>query len=272
VTALAVRPAGRADAAAIAALVARVGGPLAEPEEEIAADLGRLPSADAVLLEEGDETVGVVAFLPRGALIADARLTALPGREPPLLDALERRAAELRLPIVRINTRPVDLDLGACGYAHVRSFRRLVADRATLAGLAAAEPRPADDPEVYALEQSCFAGHWGFVTESYGGWRDRVLRHEPAPAFVVRLDGATVGAARAMRRFGRAWIGSLVVAPEARGRRLGEALVRAAAAAFDTPQIGLEVDTANHAACRLYERLGFVEVDRREFWEKELAV
>jgi ribosomal protein S18 acetylase RimI-like enzyme len=271
VTALAVRPARRADAAAIAALLARVGGPLAEPEEEIAADIGRLPTADAVLLEEGEEVVGLVGFLPRGALIADARLTALPGREPALLEALERRAAELRLPIVRVNTRPVDLDLAASGYTRVRTFQRLVADRAALAAPGAAEPRRADDPEVYALEQSCFAGHWGFLTESYGAWRDRVLRHEPAPTFVVRLDGATVGAARAMLRFGRAWIGSLVVAPEARGRRLGEALVRAAAAAFDTPQIGLEVDTANAAARRLYERLGFVVVDRREFWEKELA-
>jgi ribosomal protein S18 acetylase RimI-like enzyme len=57
----------------------------------------------------------------------------------------------------------------------------------------------------------------------------------------------------------------------ARGQRLGETLVRAAATAFDTPQLGLEVDTENAAAGRLYDRLGFVEIDRREFWEKELA-
>jgi ribosomal protein S18 acetylase RimI-like enzyme len=273
VTALAVRPATRADAPAVAALLARVGGPLVEPEEEIAGDLGRLPSTDAALLEEGDEAVGLVAFLPRGALIADARLTALHGREGPLLEALERRSAELRLPIVRINARPVDLDLGAFGYARVRTFRRLVADRATVAeqGPGLAEVCRADDEAVYALEQTCFTGHWGFLPESYGGWRDRVVRHDPSPAFLVRTDGEPVGAARAMRRYGRAWIGSLVVAPEARGRRLGEMLVRAAATAFDTQELGLEVDTENAAAGRLYDRLGFVEIDRREFWEKELA-
>jgi ribosomal protein S18 acetylase RimI-like enzyme len=97
------------------------------------------------------------------------------------------------------------------------------------------------------------------------------VRHDPSPAFLVRTDGEPVGAARAMRRYGRAWIGSLVVAPEARGRRLGEMLVRAAATAFDTQELGLEVDTENAAAGRLYDRLGFVEIDRREFWEKELA-
>jgi ribosomal protein S18 acetylase RimI-like enzyme len=48
-------------------------------------------------------------------------------------------------------------------------------------------------------------------------------------------------------------------------------LVRAVATAFDTQELGLEVDTENAAAGRLYDRLGFVEIDRREFWEKELA-
>jgi ribosomal protein S18 acetylase RimI-like enzyme len=175
---------------------------------------------------------------------------------------------------VRMNTRPTDLDLGGAGYTRVRTFLRLVTPRAGLATRGAdenVEPCAAGDPALHALEQAGFSDHWGFLREPYGDWHRRVSRFGESPAFLARLDAEPAGGARVIARFGRAWIASLVVAPEARRRGLGEALVRAVAAASDTAEVGLEVDAQNADACRLYERLGFVEVDRREFWEKELA-
>jgi ribosomal protein S18 acetylase RimI-like enzyme len=279
VTALSVRSAGRADAPAVAALLARVGGPLVESAEEVAAELATAQPADTFVVEDAEAPhaiAGIAGFIPRGALIADARLSALPGREPVLIEALERRAAALRLPVVRMNTRPTDLDLGDAGYTRVRTFLRLVTPRADLAasGEEAPDVQPcaAGDPALHALEQAGFSDHWGFLREPYGDWHRRVSRFgDASPAFLARLDAEPAGGARVIARFGRAWIASLVVAPEARRRGLGEALVRAVAAASDTAEVGLEVDAQNADACRLYERLGFVEVDRREFWEKELA-
>jgi ribosomal protein S18 acetylase RimI-like enzyme len=274
VTALAVRPATRTDAPAVAALLAAVGGPLVEREDDVAAELGSVAPGDSFVLEEGAELAGIAAFVPRGALIADARLSALPGREPVLLEALERRAAELRLPILRVNTRPLEIDLGATGYEHVRTFLRLVAACVPLAATrsaAAVEACDVGDPALYALEQTGFTAHWGFVREPYDDWHRRVARFGPSRAFLAYADGAPAGGIREIGRYGRSWIASLVVAPEARGRRLGEALVRTVAAAAETEELGLEVDADNASACRLYDRLGFAEVDRREFWEKELA-
>ncbi|ROO85480.1 RimJ/RimL family protein N-acetyltransferase [Actinocorallia herbida] len=76
--------------------------------------------------------------------------------------------------------------------------------------------------------------------------------------------GAVVGHASLAvdRAAGTARLGRVLVAPEARGRGLGEAVVRAAQrAAFADPgtrRLTLGVYARNTGAVRLYERLGFV--------------
>lgn len=92
----------------------------------------------------------------------------------------------------------------------------------------------------------------------------RFLRLQHAPVWVAELDGAVVGALILLtRRNSRtARIYSVVVAPQARGRRLAERMVRAAEA--EARRLGLhgmslEVRADNAAARGLYAKLRYAE-------------
>jgi predicted N-acetyltransferase YhbS len=83
--------------------------------------------------------------------------------------------------------------------------------------------------------------------------------------FVAVHDGAVVVGTAASVSFGAtAWLGGVTVAPEARGRRLGQALTEAALDALGDPRtISL---LATPAGRPIYERLGFVpELEYRVF-------
>ena len=91
----------------------------------------------------------------------------------------------------------------------------------------------------------------------------RFLHSPSALTWVAELDGAVVGClvllTRRDSRSSRVY--SLVVAPQARGRRLAERMVRAAEA--ETRRLGLEairleVRADNAPALGLYAKLGFV--------------
>ncbi|MBL6749813.1 MAG: GNAT family N-acetyltransferase [Nevskia sp.] len=88
------------------------------------------------------------------------------------------------------------------------------------------------------------------------------LKSGHAPVWVAELDGAVVGSLIMLtRRDSRAArIYSVVVAPQARGRRLGERLVRAAEAQarrMGLAAMSLEVRADNAAARALYAKLGY---------------
>lgn len=87
---------------------------------------------------------------------------------------------------------------------------------------------------------------------------------EALATFVARLDGADVGLVRggpSDERPGDAFLLSMWVAPIARGRRVGQALIEAVIAwaradGYDT--VVLDVGDDNHPAIALYARMGFV--------------
>jgi predicted N-acetyltransferase YhbS len=81
---------------------------------------------------------------------------------------------------------------------------------------------------------------------------------------VAVLDGAVVGTAASVSFGETAWVGGVTVAPEARGRRLGQALTEAALDALgEHATISL---LATPAGRPIYERLGFVpELEYRVF-------
>jgi len=91
------------------------------------------------------------------------------------------------------------------------------------------------------------------------------LKSPSARTWVAELDGAVVGnlilVMRRGSRVGRIY--SVVVAPQARGRRFAERMVRAAQAAalkLGLHRIKLEVRQDNAAARALYAKLGYAEV------------
>jgi len=93
----------------------------------------------------------------------------------------------------------------------------------------------------------------------------RFLTAANARAWVAELEGAVVGNLILLTRKGSriARIYSVVVAPQARGRRFGERLVSAAeieARALGLQAISLEVRADNAAARALYAKLGYQEV------------
>jgi [ribosomal protein S18]-alanine N-acetyltransferase len=90
------------------------------------------------------------------------------------------------------------------------------------------------------------------------------LKSPSARTWVAELDGAVVGNLILVTRSGSraARIYSVVVAPQARGRRFAERMVRAAqteARRLGLQRIKLEVRQDNAPARALYAKLGYVE-------------
>jgi ribosomal-protein-alanine N-acetyltransferase len=118
-----------------------------------------------------------------------------------------------------------------------------------------------DVPAISRIEVESFDSPWSAkeITKDVmaGGGID----------FVVAVDGSEcLGFAEMRCVAGEAQIYNIAVAPEARGRGVGEALFRdlidkAEARGCDT--VNLEVRAGNEAALGLYEKLGFREVGRR---------
>jgi ribosomal-protein-alanine N-acetyltransferase len=110
------------------------------------------------------------------------------------------------------------------------------------------------------LERSCFGKEaWPFLD----------LVAVLTFADVVRLkaveDGKMIGFVAGDPRpsDGLAWIATIGVAPESRGRGIGRDLLRACEARMVQPRLRLSVSASNQVAIRLYEREGY---ERVEIW------
>jgi predicted N-acetyltransferase YhbS len=108
-----------------------------------------------------------------------------------------------------------------------------------------------------------------FEVAGWGNTRadiERILSYEPHGCFVAGVDGEDVGMVATTSYGPVAWIGNLIVAPEARGRDIGTALMRRAMdhlAASGASSVRLD---AVPKAIPLYRRLGFeAEYDSLRF-------
>ncbi|UUU31007.1 GNAT family N-acetyltransferase [Streptomyces sp. CA-210063] len=108
--------------------------------------------------------------------------------------------------------------------------------------------------------------------------RDVAKRAAAAEVLVAVADGRVLGGVTFVpaggpmadiARAGEAEIRMLAVAPEARGRGAGEALVRAclerARAVEGCARVVLSTQRTMHAAHRIYERLGFARTPERDW-------
>lgn len=113
--------------------------------------------------------------------------------------------------------------------------------------------RPADIPRGLEL---CRASGWNQVAAD---WRE-LLALGGSGCLVAELDGRVVGTATAVVYEGRfAWIGMVLVDPDARGRGIGTALMEHALGALGDLPARLDATPKGYP---LYCRLGFVEEAR----------
>lgn len=115
-------------------------------------------------------------------------------------------------------------------------------------------------PELHAIEQDSFSDPW-----SLGQFIEELGKAE-ADWLVALDDGIVVGYAGVQMLVDEAHITNLAVAPAARGRGIGSALLArllGAASARGARLVTLEVRENNVEAERLYRRHGFQAVGRR---------
>ncbi|NLW07403.1 MAG: ribosomal protein S18-alanine N-acetyltransferase [Clostridia bacterium] len=115
---------------------------------------------------------------------------------------------------------------------------------------------------VLAIEQVSFPTPW-----SRNSYLNEIYNNEFAYYYVARAADKVIGYAGLWLIFDEAHVTTVAVAPDYRGRRLGELLLKVLmqeAAYLGADRMTLEVRVSNHAARRLYERLGFVSAGIRK--------
>jgi mycothiol synthase len=145
-------------------------------------------------------------------------------------------------------------------------------------GIAITPLRLQDDLRaVHAILDTAFADHWGYEPESFEHWAQDSTEgpdYDPALWRLAWEDRRLVGALTAVVRGDQAWVTSLGVSRDARGRGIGSALLQGAFEAFAGRRIRpvvLVVDAANlTGATALYERAGMHVVKRFDLWERAL--
>jgi ribosomal-protein-alanine N-acetyltransferase len=123
---------------------------------------------------------------------------------------------------------------------------------------------PCDVEALARLHATSFADAWS------AEWIAKLLAHSGTFAFLV--DGTSGGFVLVRAAGGEAEILTLAVAPAARRRGIGSALILAAcrrAQEMGADAMFLEVSRTNEPARALYTRLGFREVGRRKGYYQE---
>jgi mycothiol synthase len=277
------RLAGTADSSA-AEVEAWFGLPGLDPERDLRVverPEGGIAGYADVAGGEGDEPLWLDLRLRPGCAWAG----------PPLLDAMEARAAERGWPArpLRAHVHPDD---DAVALVRSRGYRPIRSSFTMEVGLAAEPPPPAwpeglrprpyapgaDDERVYEAHMDAFADHWGFHRSRYEEWRhwSTAPPHDPALWFVVEDAGelAAVCLCRPRRgeEEGLGWVDVLGVRPPWRRRGLARALLLHAFRALRArgcDRAGLTVDAENvTGAVALYESVGMRQVRRTDVYEK----
>lgn len=292
---IAVRPARREDAAAIAAIgnadAAAVG---ADPElnEEETAHWFDLPDYEAWVAELDGEPV---AFADLGVDVDGGRAwidlrQARDGAADALLDVVEPRARE-RLPGARLRVlEPAGSSLGDVlavrGYAVVRDGCRMTAPLADEPdeprwpdGVAVRTAREGEEEAIHAAFEASFHDHW---EHSHTPFEEFRAHHADGAGFdrslwFVAEDAEGIAGISLCRRHpsgdpGIGFVSILGVLPRARRRGLGLALLLHSFAEFrrrgmHTAQLGVDAESTT-GALELYERAGMHVLRRTHIWDR----
>jgi mycothiol synthase len=193
-----------------------------------------------------------------------------------LLGLMEARAAAIaggrsmtiRNSVVAQDERALAL-LSDLGYRHVRDFlhmERSLDDLETAelpTGVRIRTFKEGDAPLFYGIDARAFEGQWGMSARPFEEWQARHLsgeRFQPDSCFLAECKGEPAGMLIGRGWAVEAWVDSLGVLEEFRGRGIGGALLERAFRAFRDrgyKLVALNVDAANPTgATRLYEAHG----------------
>ncbi len=195
--------------------------------------------------------------------------------------ARERGTAVMRqfVPVGNEAAAPLLLD---AGYWPVQHYLRMRIDLDGSAPAAAFEVRPFerdhDEIEVHQLVQSALGEVEGHIAEPLEVWRRQRIEKQgwdPALWLLMHDDEGLVGAGLGERWEGDVgYIAQLGVAPRARGKGFGRALLLALFEAFRSSGLKkaeLSVHGANRGAAHLYESVGMRASWEAQRWEKALG-
>lgn len=262
--------------------------------------LAAVDPARAVVVGERDGAVVAagVLFRPgggpvrlRGAVVPDARGTGI-GRV--LLRHQIHRAAELHPDAPALGLRTIG-DGGAAGlgrragFVPVRSFLTMRRDlarpipRAALPEDLRLAPFTADlDEPLRLAKNEVFRDHWNGLEDGPDEWRSRVLGPQldrGLTRIAVDRDGRIAGFVLLWRVGGHAQHADIPLVGTTRAQR-GRGVARAlllstlqAAAEAGFTRATLDVDAASPTgAGRVYESVGFEEVQRATIWQRDLLL
>jgi ribosomal protein S18 acetylase RimI-like enzyme len=178
--------------------------------------------------------------------------------------------------------------LRAQGYTQVRRFLGMEIEfdgppppAVPPAGVELRALEPGQEGQVYACLAAAWADHWGDDFESEDRFRERHVHGQAFRPELWRLAwedgslvGALVGEPSAAQRPAYGYVALLAVRREARGRGIGEALLRSAFQGFAGEGLRgafLIVDSeSTTGATRLYERVGMRAEPQYATWRKVL--
>jgi ribosomal protein S18 acetylase RimI-like enzyme len=195
--------------------------------------------------------------------------------------ARERGTAVLRqfIPTGNDGAAPLLLDAGYWPVQHYFRMRMELEQAARHSDRAVrAFERDQDEIAVHALVQEGLSEVEGFLAEPLEVWRRQRIekqRWDPALWLVLEDDEGLVGAALGERwDDGVGYVAQLAVAPRARGRGHGRALLLSLFEAFRASGLRraeLSVHGDNRGAARLYESVGMTPSWEAQRWEKALG-
>lgn len=179
--------------------------------------------------------------------------------------------------------------LSARGFREVRVFWSMTVrfdgpppPPADIAGIDVRTFVPGQEREVYACAAAAFEDHWGDGFSSEQSWLHRHVyasdTFDPELWYLAwegeRLAGVLLSAAESEEDSQLGYVGWLGVRREARGRGLGEALLRRSFVRFHElgkRGVQLVVDSeSSTGANRLYERVGMTAQPRFANWDRPL--
>jgi mycothiol synthase len=230
--------------------------------------------------------IGAVALSHHGRGIGSAIIAEVERRGRKM--AAGREDITLRMGVLAGEPRVAAL-LTARGFREVRVFWSMTVrfdgpppPPADIAGIDVRTFVPGQEREVYACAAAAFEDHWGDGFSSEQSWLHRHVyasdTFDPELWYLAwegeRLAGVLLSAAESEEDSQLGYVGWLGVRREARGRGLGEALLRRSFVRFHElgkRGVQLVVDSeSSTGANRLYERVGMTAQPRFANWDRPL--